>query len=390
MPLSNVAAEPDTTITFNNPRAISKLLVQFFVLWVGAAIAHHSLSRARHMSAKASARSLALFWCLPTFPAASFICRTVLCIYIACRKPWPSDRYGYMIYLASAALGLKTWSGGNDVKPFEGGANSVGLLDGEFEDYIRLQCSCNKFICSRWSRRLFGELAVLGLVVYGCGATLFLFVQRCSMSWQYMAQQLLTGTPPGQHDSQLTERGLDTVSGMDELNAVFAIGGFVLSSSAMVLKLTGWTWQHKSLGTEKERNEDLHLKSIRHSCMDARFELPLAMLLYASIARNSWVRLLGPMDMVPPGIVAIMAFILTLMGFNFLFNYVLWTTGLKLGDHKVKSNSMFLWGIILVSEWVLIHAWEDIFDMRSCLAGGQCPRPLFMWKNPWSDKLWTY
>jgi hypothetical protein len=204
-----------------------------------------------------------------------------------------------MVYLGSATLGLKTWSGTTEDESAEGGGVSVELLDGDFEDYQRVQCACTKAICSRWNRRFVGQLAMLGGVIYICIVTLFLYIQRCSQSWQSMAQQLLTGTPPGQHDSELPARGLDTVSGMDELNAVFALGGLVVSTSAMVLKLTGWTWQHKSLGVKSERNEALHLRSIRHSCMDARFELPLAMLMHVAITRNAWIRLLSPLSVLP-------------------------------------------------------------------------------------------
>lgn len=248
---------------------------------------------------RARVKSLLLFLFLPTFAAASFACRASLCFYIACTTPWPSDRSNYMVYLASATLGLKTWSGTTEDKSVQESGASVELLDGNFEDYQRVQCSCTKAICSRWSRRLVGQLAMLGGVIYICTVTLFLYIQRCSQSWQFMAQQLLTGTPPGQHDSELPARGLDTVSGMDELNAVFALGGLVVSTSAMILKFTGWTWQHKSLGVKSERYEALHLRSIRHSCMDARLELPFAMLMHMAITRNTWVRLLSPVSVLP-------------------------------------------------------------------------------------------
>lgn len=85
-----------------------------------------------------------------------------------------------------------------------------------------------------------------------------------------------------------------------------------------------------------------------------------------------------------------MGFAITWMALGFLLHYILWIGRIEYHSLKGKSSSMFMWGILFVSEWTLLHAWEDIFDMRACLAGGQCPRPLFMWKNPWSDKLWSY
>jgi len=76
-------------------------------------------------------------------------------------------------------------------------------------------------------------------------------------------------------------------------------------------------------------------------------------------------------------------------GFNFLAQYIWWTTNWR-AEKLQQRPRMFIFGFLFVAEFVFVHAWNDIWDMRACVAGGKCPQKLFMWKSEWSDTLWSY
>jgi len=387
---------PASVLTFNDPRTIPQVLAHFILLRVFIFLAKNYLSHLQAMSRSARIKSITLFIALPTFPLASLICRTFFCIYIALSKPWPSSRGTHIVYLLCAALGMKAWNFPQDIEEKgtdsstaqapKRNVNTVYLLHGEPEEYIRIQCSCGKIFCSRWDRNMLGRLAFLALTFYYSAATLFLYTRRIETTWQFAGHSLLTGTPPGQHDADIPGNGLGVLTGLDELNGIFALGGLTVSFCAMVIEVTGWKWKYIPHETEPARNEALHFKSFRHSGMDARFELPLAMLLFAAFTRNSWVRIFEHWDTMSAGIRAIMGGLCAFLGGNFLISYIPWVVGWKIGERK----HIFVRGIILVSEWVVLYAVMDLFDIGACLRGGKCHHPLFLFKDEWSDSLWVY
>jgi len=106
---------------------------------------------------------------------------------------------------------------------------SIELLANDFEDYTLVPCLCRptKTFCSRYTRPFFSTLVTLIFVTYICTATLFLYLKRYSLSWQDMARQTLI--PSAEGTVMIDAKGFETISVLDDLKAVFALGGCVVA-----------------------------------------------------------------------------------------------------------------------------------------------------------------
>jgi len=217
-----------------------------------------------------------------------------------------------------------------------------------------------------------------------------------------MARQILI--PSAEGTVVIDARELGTVSALDELKAVFALGGFVVAVQGALLKVLGWRWvvrgesasygekvEHETEVKQKKNEEPYHLRSLRISGLDTTIELPLAMLIYIALTRHSWLRLARGWNDWPTGTLAVAfsGIVVWSIGVNFLAQYIWWTTNWR-AEKLQERPRMFVSGILFVAGFVFVHAWNDTWDMRACVAGKKCPQKLFMWKSEWSDTLWSY
>lgn len=384
------------TYTFNDPRTFPQVLLHFVVLRIGAIIALLYFTLLQRAPRQKRGQSLLLFIFLPTFPLASIICRLFYCIRLASTKPWPSDRSGYLVYLFSAVLGLHTWTefpspkqplknGATEIKPkFSDNDESSFLLSGEFSDFQRLKCSCTALLCSRFKTRSFlGTVTLLSVILFHCTITFLLYIRRCSHTYLYMAKYLLQGTPPGSVEADIYANALETISGFDQLNAIWALGGMAVATSALMLRIAGWEWKGRELGNGSDQKSSEALKL-------SYAELPVTLILYVFLTRQSWARFLPTWDSTHP--MQSLVGTVVMLGGGIYASYVTycWARG-KVFWKKEPTGALVssVW-IIFVTQWPVIYTVRDAWELVSCVSGGECPYPLFLWKDTWSDFWWVY
>ena len=352
-----------------------------------------SLQRAPRVVRGASLLTLIV---LPTNPLASIICRVFYCLHLAITKAVPGDG----AYLVAAVLGLRTWANVSSLTALvERGANvsecppnandntnSISLLYGDSTDFQRLKCTCKARVCERFKQRSFlRSIIILTLVLLYCAASFLIYVRRSLHTYVYMAKHLLQGTPPGTHDAELYSNALETISSFDQVNAIWAISGMALSASALLLEISGWQfmWRGtKDESTQKEKVLSPQLLKLSYA------EFVFSLILYVLFTWQSYIRLIPALTTGWGPLTVFWFAALTLYPIFLTYN---WARGKYAGG--TESNGavvvILLW-IFLVTQWPFQCTVTDIRHLVTCVSGGACPQPLFLWKDAWSDFLCIY
>ena len=396
---SDPAASLTITYTFINPRRLPPVLFHFTVLRVAAVIGLLHLTTLQRAPRSNRLHQFALFILLPTVPLASIICRLAYCIRSASIRPSPNDMSGYLAYLLSAVLGLRTWANGASLEPLvERGArasevpagvndnsNSSSLLSSDFSDFQLLRCTCTTRVCERFKRPPFIRTAALliAILLY-CSATFLLYLRRCSYTYEYMAAEALLGTPPGSREVKIYSNALEMVAGFDQSNAMWAIGGVAVSLSALVLKFAGWEFTSRDNSDSNEKSSATEPPFLLYA------EYALAFILYILFTRQSWARAYLTWNSAHP--YWSLFFLLSKLANGFFAAYLTycWVHGIENWKKETTGASVLLAWIMFVSLFPTVFAERDAWSLVSCVSGGACRYPLLLWKDSWSDYLWVY
>jgi hypothetical protein len=97
--------------TFNEPRTLSQVFLNFALLRVAVVIAFYHLVALQQKHSKESTKALLLYIFLPTFPIASYLCRVVHAgISLFKEHHTVSNWTEYSWYRFATVLGLNTFS----------------------------------------------------------------------------------------------------------------------------------------------------------------------------------------------------------------------------------------------------------------------------------------
>ena len=390
------------TYTFRDPRELSPVVFHFVVLRVAAVIGLVHLTSLQRASKQSRTQSLALFICLPTIVLASVICRLLYCLRLATTRNWPSDRSGYLAYLLCAILGQRTWANGASLIPQierdarvsdlfrevndNSNSSSLFLVDPSYVQ--RLKCTCAARVCQRYKSASFLRTTSLLVLIFSyCLATFLVYLRRCTTTYAYMAGELLQGTPPGSHEVRIYSNALETVAGFDQLSAVWAIGGMVVTLSALLLKTVGNEFATKDLGNEPNLEEKTSASELQ---MFFYGEFALSLVLLIFFTQQSWARAYLTWRSAHPW--RSLFFLLSKLwsGFFALYLTYCWVHGIENWKKETKGATVILAWIVFVSLFPSVYAERDAWQLVTCVSGGECQYPLFLWKDAWSDYLWVY
>jgi hypothetical protein len=202
-----------------------------------------------------------------------------------------------------------------------------------------------------------------------------------------MVGYLLQATPPGSHDADIYVNALETISSFHQVNAIWARGGMAVSASAMVLEISGWQimWRETGDGTDqKEKTPSSELLKLSYA------EFAVSLILYVLFTWQSYIRLIPVLTTVTPGWSQLLVYWWVAVAFWTILLTYNWARGKVVGGKEPNGAVVVILWIVFVTEWPVICMVNDVLQLVTCIRGGACSHPLFLWKDAWSDFSWIY
>jgi hypothetical protein len=379
-----------SSYVFTDPRTLNNVLMQFIAIRVGTIGAVGHLTTLRGLSSKDRIAAVLGFIILPTVPLVALLYRIVLCGYVACTRRWPADKWGYVAYLFSAMLDVKA-TAHNDIGGEESG---IDLLEVSYQSLQR--------VSPGWGLRKVARVIMLVSLLAQSLASTIICLRRLSLK----DDMLLAYLRDKQFDFYMATSCIGyylytTVATFDMWNMIYALGGIVTTITSLVISVNGWNW---------ELDENALTGRVMLPSIASVFRQSL--LLFSFLAANFYyLQSRGGVSLwflkseffyllaVPIATIAVF-FGSSLAGISAVSTWLYLRTDLPgsrrsreivISHSASKTTSAYLYTLgTLLFSLIFYFSITDMKVIQSCIAGEGCTYPLYLWKDPWSDKLWTY
>jgi hypothetical protein len=379
----------ETTFSLDNPRQLNEVIIQFFAIRVGTILLLGHLTTLRGLPKKEQLFTVSYFILGPIFPLVQLVHRFCLVVEIACTRPWPDDKPGYLSYLLSMVLDIKATTIQRQ-GPEESG---IDLLNTSFDNIQRVSTSRSLLM---WARIV---VLLVGLAQSAASSIICLRRMTIPNKKTILTDNLSGPVMPisdSELEGQLWELAVKFYT-LTPINAVFdtwnlfyAIGGLVTIFSSLVISICGWSWEIPQVywtPQDIEQFEPLFLiprASAYSSSLIAYTYLPM-------IYSDRYISLQYRLTLLTTYALILMPGLWVLpkppkpRESRFLRLVLACICG---KDYEILRS--FFYGIVLfcVLLWTSVG---DLKEVHRCTTNGTgCEYPLVSWKDPWSDKIWTF
>lgn len=375
-------------VNLDNARKLYEVIIQFVAIRIGTILLVGHLTTLRGLSKKEQLYHVAYFIISPLFPLVYLVSRFTRVVYIACKRPWPDDKLGYLAYLFSMVLDMKATT----IDYGEAKDSGIDLFNAPYSHLQRVSTSWSLLTLAR----VFGLL--VGLAQSAASATI------CLRRMTLPRDMIVGSIQPVSNSSTCVTCWVEAyswtpaVATPDSWNFLYAIGGLVTVTISLAISICGWSWEIQRNSSHIDTTHDLELLKLLG--VSSAYSSIIVSAFYWFGPRNSlfstWLSEFSFSELWAPVIGTVFGILLSTLILlpktekpAFLRKLVAQFfpleayTGILIGygyGGGIVQFCFMLWGCIM-----------DMKELNRCQAvGSGCNFPLISWKDPWSDKLWTF